>query len=271
MDPEKVLVAGDWHGNRRWAVDSIWKARKLDEPRIICQLGDFGFWSYKHKEWAPGERHPEALRYLEDVQSALELIAGEIWVTPGNHDNYDDIDKWVLDQAEDRIPVPGFGRIIVLRRGARWQWHDREWLSAGGAVSVDRLLPRPGRVPHESWWPQEEITREEELAIIADGYADVMLAHDYPARVHHEFDHHKDPFFHPDDLERAQLHTERMQRIVDGVMPKWYMHGHLHRNYGRVYDWGWGPVQVSGLGMDGDPGNLAVLDVRSMEWSPAPA
>lgn len=272
-DPEKVLIAGDWHGNTRWAVDVIWRARKLlegEELKVILHLGDFGFWPYKVKDWAAGDRKPDGLQYLLDVQSALELADAHLWVTPGNHDDYDAMDRWQGYARDVRVfpqtPLGEMDRIIVLPRGDRWAWHGRTWLSVGGAVSVDRLLPSPGRFPHESWWPQEEVTDEQEAAIIAGGHADVMVCHDYPVRVQHSFDHHFQPGFHPDDLWRAARHQERMQRIVDAVQPSHYMHGHLHRRYGRTYDWGWGPVKITGLGMDGSAQNFAVLDVRDMTW-----
>jgi hypothetical protein len=44
------------------------------------------------------------------------------------------------------------------------------------------------------------------------------------------------------------------------------MHGHLHRAYRRTCDFGYGPVQVTGLATDGSMRNFAVLDVTSMEW-----
>src|ERR1035441_83787 len=45
--PERIGVAGDWHGNTAWATRAIEKmARLLPEtgPRGIVHLGDFGIW-----------------------------------------------------------------------------------------------------------------------------------------------------------------------------------------------------------------------------------
>lgn len=262
MTPTKVLVAGDWHGNVRWAEKIIHDARKLPQPRIILQLGDFGFW-----------QGPDGYKYLERVQSALELSDAELWVTPGNHENYDLIGSWDWD-GKTRVTVPqhphggkdGFDRIVCLGRGDRWEWHGKTWLSCGGAVSVDRLLPRPPRVEGKTWWPGEEVTDAEEAAIIAGGHADVMLAHDYPAGVNYQHDHHNAPHFHQDDLARAEAHHDRMRRIVDAVQPDTYIHGHIHRLSGRVVDFGYGPVRVCSLDMDGNPGNACVLDTETMQW-----
>lgn len=40
-----------------------------------------------------------------------------------------------------------------------------------------------------------------------------------------------------------------------------------HMAYQRVCDFGWGPVEVTGLDRDGGRGpNWAVLDTKSMTW-----
>ena len=44
------------------------------------------------------------------------------------------------------------------------------------------------------------------------------------------------------------------------------MHGHLHRAYQRSCDFGYGPVQVTGLDADSRLRNFAVLDVADMRW-----
>lgn len=68
------------------------------------------------------------------------------------------------------------------------------------------------------------------------------------------------------DLARSDAHRERLQRIVNAVRPAHIIHGHLHKAYSRTCDFGYGPVQVTGLGMDGQHGNYAVLNIKSMTW-----
>lgn len=274
--PTRVVIAGDWHGNSRWAVPVIWNTRSLlpdESPRIIVHCGDFGFWPYKVKEWGPGDKKPEGLQYLLDVQSACELADATMLVTPGNHEDYDAMETWTdpgypeYAAFQPNTPMGRMDRIFVLPRGHRWTWHGRTWLSVGGAVSVDRLLPRPGRIQGVSWWPQEEVTWEQAGKIMEHGHADVMVCHDSPAMVPIPDDHHMQPYFAPEDMERAKAHSRLMQAIVDDVKPSWYLHGHHHRRYTRELDFGWGPIRFDGMGMDGDAtGNIGVLDVRSMTW-----
>jgi hypothetical protein len=86
-----------------------------------------------------------------------------------------------------------------------------------------------------------------------------------PSAVTHSFAR-PPTWWAPADLARNDAHRERLQRIVGSVQPAHLMHGHLHRAYQRSCDFGYGPVQVTGLAADGLLRNFAVLDVESMSW-----
>ncbi len=249
--PRRLLVAGDWHGNQYWAVSVIRRVPQLlsgEQPPLILHLGDFGIW-------------PDAAgqRYLSTVGTALAEAGAELWFIDGNHEDFPLLARLAGDTTSDgRVLVrPG---IYHLPRGHRWQWHGRNWLGCGGGVSIDRALRTEGR----DWWPQEEITGGQEAAIVAGGRADVLVSHDCPAGVVHHFPDGP-PAWAP-DLARAQAHRDRLQRIVTAVRPAHLMHGHLHRAYQRSCDFGYGPVQVTGLAADGVLRNFAVLDAETMTW-----
>lgn len=129
-------------------------------------------------------------------------------------------------------------------------------------MSLDKAVRRHGH----DWWPDEEVTSEQEAAIIGGGTAEVMVCHDCPAGVPHAFDPPPSEWS-PSDLARDEAHRRRLQRIVEAVRPAHLMHGHLHRAYQRTCDFGYGPVQVTGLGTDGNMRNFAVLDVTAMAWT----
>jgi hypothetical protein len=250
--PGRVLVAGDWHGNREWALNVIRRVPQLlrGEPkRVILQLGDFGIW--------PGA---DGRRYLGSLAAVLDLVKAELWFVDGNHEDFTQLSRIASDALQD-------GRVVVHRsiyhlpRGHRWQWHGRTWLACGGGVSLDKAA----RVEGRDWWPQEEITSGQHSAIIADGHADVMVCHDCPSAVAHTFSR-PPSWWAPADLARNAAHRDRLQRIADAVRPAHLMHGHLHRAYQRTCDFGYGPVQVTGLAADGLLRNFAVLDVGSMTW-----
>lgn len=251
--PGRILVAGDWHGNRYWALHVVQRVPQLladERRRLILHLGDFGIW--------PDE---DGRHYLTAVSAALGQFGAELWFIDGNHEDFSQLAQ-MADRAlpDGRVPVQP--HIYHLPRGHRWGWHGRSWLACGGGVSLDRAVRRHGH----DWWPQEEITDEQEAAIIADGQADVMVCHDCPATVTHSFPP-PPPDWSRADLARNDAHRARLQRIVDAVRPAHLAHGHLHRAYQRTCDFGHGAVQVTGLGADGSKRNFAVLDVTSMEWT----
>jgi Calcineurin-like phosphoesterase len=257
--PGRVLVAGDWHGNTRWAQGVIRQAPHLlagEDRKIILQLGDFGIWP-----GIPGGA------YLADVAAALKESDTWLLFVDGNHEDFDQLhatrDQWVRDSGRPLLsPVPlAGGRIQWLPRGYRWTWHERTWLALGGGVSLDKA----GRIEYYDWWPQEEITGEQERDVIAAGAADVMVTHECPGGVTHTFPP-PPPWWNLADLARSDAHRERMQRVVDAVRPSHLIHGHLHIGYQRTCDFGFGPVRVTGLDMDGQDWNYAILDTRTMEW-----
>lgn len=264
-DPTRVLVAGDWHGNTRWALKVITRARELladQEPKIILHCGDFGIW--------PG---PGGFDYLSQVCAALDQAGMALWFVDGNHENHDRLDAEYADAkflVNEGLPVPlssGHSAsppdnlVLWLWRGCRWTWHGRTWMACGGGVSLDRVIRSEGR----SWWPQEEISDVQEARIIAGGRADVMLSHDRPSGVVHSFPD-SPAWWDQHDIDRNERHVARMQRIVDTVQPAHLIHGHLHRAYSRACEFGYGPVQVTGLAADGMDGNYMVLNVETMTW-----
>ncbi len=251
--PGLVLVAGDWHGDREWALSVVKRVPQLlagEQTRLILHLGDFGIW--------PGA---EGRRYLDSVNTVLDLVGADLWFIDGNHEDFPQLAQLASGAIPDgRVAVRP--NIFHLPRGHRWNWHGRTWLACGGGVSLDKA----GRVEGRDWWPQEEITSGQEAAMIAGGPADVMVCHDCPSGVAHAFPQ-PPSWWAAADLGRNEAHRERLQRIVDAVKPAHLMHGHLHRAYQRSCDFGYGPVQVTGLAADGSLRNFAVLNVKSVTWN----
>jgi len=259
-EPDRIVVAGDWHGRTTQAVAAIRTAAGLLADQsypVIVHCGDFGIW--------PGA---VGLAYLSAVSRELARTRGVLLFGDGNHEDFTRLDALAADADEggwplpEPVPVTGNRRVLWLRRGARWRWHGREWLALGGGVSLDKARRTEGR----DWWPQEAITPRQEEAVSAAGPADVMVTHDCPAGVVHAFPP-PPAWWDLADIARSDPHRERLQRIVDTVRPSYLMHGHLHIGYQRMCDFGYGPVQVTGLDCEGETWNYAVLDVRSMEWA----
>jgi hypothetical protein len=253
LAPSRILVAGDWHGNRLWALNVVQRVPQLlagEQRRLILHLGDFGIWPDN-----------DGQRFLSAVNTALCEVSAELWFIDGNHEDFSQLAQLANSALPDgRVPVRS--NIYHLPRGHRWDWRGRRWLACGGGVSLDKALRRYG----QDWWPQEEITSQQEAAIVASGRADVMVCHDCPADVTHTFPPLPSDW-NREDLARNNAHRARLQGIVDAMRPAHLMHGHLHRAYQRTCDFGYGPVQVTGLGTDGSMRNFAGLDVTSMAWT----
>lgn len=238
----RVAVAGDWHGNGQWACQVV-KAVAADGVSKIYQLGDFGVW--------PGR---EGRRYLDEVDAACAEFGVEIEFVDGNHEDHPQLLAKKKDERGRGIVRP---RIHYLPRGYRWEVDGRTWLAVGGAASIDKAMRSEGR----DWWPEEELTDAQAAAIVAGGKADVILSHDYPASVVHSFGPLPRGWAEADRV-RNEVHSQRIQKVVEGVQATYVFHGHIHRAY---YRWV-GSMQVVGLDLDGSALNWIYLDTETMEW-----
>ena len=71
--PQRILVAGDWHGDQAWALNVIKRVPELlaaERTRLVLQLGDFGIW--------PGR---DGQRYLAAVGWALDQVDAQLWLS----------------------------------------------------------------------------------------------------------------------------------------------------------------------------------------------
>jgi hypothetical protein len=254
-EPGKIIVAGDWHGNTAWACHVIERAAELlkdEEHKLILHAGDFGIW--------PGESGRD---YVSALTAKLAALDVHVHFIDGNHEDFTQV-----SQFDPWMRMSEHPRIVHLPRGMRWTWHGQTWLALGGAVSVDKALRTEG----VSWWPGECITLDQAAAAILDGPADVMLTHDAPlcAPVH---------LMEPPpiawarvDLLKSWLHRSLLQDVMFHVKPSFLIHAHYHQAYQRVVSvpsitgHELDDIEITALNMDGQPGNWAVLDTRTMEW-----
>lgn len=258
MNDGLVGLAGDWHGDTRWAIHALERFAALG-VRTIHQLGDFGFW--------PGRA---GTAYAGAVSTAAQRLGLTLAVTPGNHEDYSLLAA--LDAADrgDALGAVGYPYedIAVLPRGHRWT-HDsggiaRTFVSLGGAASVDL----DNRVPGLSWWPAEAISDRDVARVAAGGHAEVMLCHDSPdpgtpavARILAG-----NPLGWPlDALRYAASIRSRLTQAVGAVRPDLLVHGHYHVWDHAPVAWpDGGETEVVSLDCERTPGNLAVLDLATL-------
>lgn len=250
----KVLLAGDWHGSIRW-VSSVFKWADERNIRTIYQAGDFGFW--------PGAT---GMLYLNSVIKMCEEYKITLWVTPGNHEDYTQIaDPETTDGVvpPKQVVADGDGwEFAILPRGYQWEFGGLSWVSFGGAPSIDF----DQRTEGVSWWPEEMIRVSDLIRLPFNTGTDVMICHDAPdggtdavqAIIDTPWDQSG---WSTAGLEYAKEGRELMNKAVQIVQPKMFVHGHFHApdmKYAEDKDC----VFVS-LGMDGDESNIVVFDTET--------
>jgi predicted phosphodiesterase len=254
--PGRVVMAGDWHGNRAQAVTAVRESVQhlADENvKIILQAGDFGIWS---GQAGHAYRH-ELSRVLAEVNATLCFI-------DGNHEDFDLLQTLRGDTDPD-APAEIGDRIWHLPRGLRWTWHDREWLALGGAASPDRdIRLRNGW----GWWEQERITGEDIACAVAetDGSArpaQVMITHEAPLCAPVRYLDPAPSSWLAQDLVRGEGHRMIIEGVARAVQADYLIHGHHHQGYQANVGPG---LEVTGLDMDGNPGNWGILDTVTMTW-----
>lgn len=221
-DCEKLLIAGDWHGNSYWATKVIDYAADHGADAIV-QVGDFGMWT-------PG---PATSSFLYRVSTRARDRDVQVYWLDGNHEDHG-------RRAEFSHYDNDF--LTYLPRGTRWEWFGKTFMALGGAVSVDKLWRTPGK----SWWPEEELSRADIDHAVREGDVDVILSHDCPTGV-------RIPGlggnFPPQALAEAGLHRNLLREVWEAKTPQLWVHGHYHVCYQA---WLANDTHVFGLGADGD-------------------
>lgn len=241
-ETKKIILAGDTHGDANHVKTLLEKARDIEADAVFV-LGDFGIWD-----------HHDGGHFTDTVSKMAQRYQISVCFLAGNHDNYDLLFQW---EAENSRTRDGFVYVkeglFYSPRGHRWTWGGVRFLSLGGAYSIDkdwriqedkrdleraRLRQQYGQINatrgekwllktgQYHWWHQEEISEQEMRDAMVGGPVDVMLAHDKPRSA--EVDWNRK------DLPECWPNQDRLQSVVDAVLPRLYVHGHLHYAYETV-------------------------------------
>lgn len=227
-EPRRLLIAGDWHGHTRWAVDVVTYAWMQGCDAII-QLGDFGFWV----------DNDQTSRYLTSLQDILAETGIQLYWLDGNHEDHGRIGE--MSEYGPWHDQP-FSSICYLPRGWRWEWFGQTWMAVGGAVSVDKHLRTQG----VDWWVEETLTDEQVEYCTRPGKVDVIVSHDCPSGV--DIPGLSPPGTFPQwCIYEADIHRRKLREIWDKTGAKRLYHGHYHSRYDAEL----GDGLISGLDMDG--------------------
>ena len=121
-DVQRVLIAGDTHGNSKWVEYLIEVAADSGCP-VIIQVGDFGYFP----------DHTEGAGFLTAIDTACEINGVELWFIDGNHDDHTSLSAPEHDHQPTRIVE----HVTYLPRGTRLNIGGRMFGFLGGAFSID--------------------------------------------------------------------------------------------------------------------------------------
>lgn len=260
-----LMILGDTHGDAPWIGRACQKAVNEDCDTIV-QLGDFGYWSHT----------VEGEYFLDQVEALLVSHGLTMYWLDGNHENHTLLRSRIQDgtyphadiyDADDDGCYDIRQGLYYLPRGVRWTWDGVRFMALGGADSIDKQFRHPGA----SWWPEEVITDEEvehaRRGVVSwdatqgepwvrNSIVDVLFTHDAPYARHQD----QESNWYDRKYPLSKLNKQRVRKVMDAVHPKLLVHGHQHRNYELWI----GDTKVKGLGMNGDPGSMWVMDTE--EW-----
>lgn len=237
-----VAVAGDWHHNTAWAVQTIATVSR-SHIALLLHVGDFGVW--------PGQEH-----FLRETDQALQQHAMTMLVTPGNHEDWSLLDRRFAENGNRPFRPEGTQNIWVLPRGWRFEIGGVHFLSIGGAPSVDRD-ERLGE--NLDWWPTEIISDDVVDDIIQAGHAEVMLCHDSPSGSAEKVEEIalRRLVEHPQWRDYILRGRYQLNRIYEAVHPQLVLHGHYHLSGVGEHD----GDRIIALNRDGQSHTTVALDL----------
>ncbi|MDE5866632.1 MAG: metallophosphoesterase [Lachnospiraceae bacterium] len=236
-----VWVTGDIHGNpQRFSSDIFTEQKEMTKNDTVIILGDFGLvWDFT------GENKTEKywLDWLEKKPFTTVFI-------DGNHDNFDRLDKYPVEEWHGGKVNFIRPSVIHLMRGQIFNIEDKTFFAFGGASSHDisagilepddpdfkekkkRLDRNPFalyRINHMSWW-ERELPNEEELKIGLvnlekhDNKVDYIITHSPYTSLLRQMDGGS-------GLYQSDRLTDYLQEIKKTVDYKHWLFGHMHVNH----------------------------------------
>lgn len=216
-------VAGDWHGNTRFATKALSYARR-NGANVVLHLGDFGAWP----DGATTDNDPRLqCHYINTLEQHCAQEDILLLFIDGNHENHPWLNSLPVDEDGVRRITE---HVWHLPRGFTWEWGGTRFMALGGAYSVDRWHRTLG----VSYFEEETISLADANRAVEAGEVDVMFTHDCPDQV--EIPLKGDFDFPHDALIAAEAHRALLGMVVDEVKPKHLYHGHFHVRYDGVRD-----------------------------------
>ncbi len=240
----RILVSGDSHGDPNHIRSMVSKVEKFDCDAVFV-VGDFGWW-------------PNSARIRRTFLDVCSTLPFPVYFLAGNHEDWDNLDKHI--QNPDLIEngfIKVHPNIFYSPTGHIWTWDGIDFMSVGGAFSIDRGF----KTKFISWFPQEIIT-EDDLNTCLDNLLsrgeqksiDIMLTHDAPSMVDFVLVYNN---YINLGIE-TQINRNYLQQIVNIAKPSRIIHGHWHKGYNLTVD----KVKITGLNCNNTPDYYTIVDTK---------
>lgn len=239
----KVYVCGDTHGKHDIKKVYNWynkNVENLTEEDVLIQLGDWGaIWHDKTNVHA----------YKKDVELQVKWAKKKftLCVVPGNHENYDIIDKLpkkekfggIVRVLQPRNVYNGklYKEIFLLERGEIYNINGKTFLCVGGASSQDKYMRTVG----VDWWSRELLSKMEEDNCLenldkVNWKVDYVISHTCPTSIGNVFLERIIPRFSDLDYNSKKAKSNDpvskfLQHLLDnGLEFKEWHFGHWHED-----------------------------------------
>lgn len=247
-------MLGDTHGNPQAIQYAFDIALNMGCDKIF-QLGDWGYWEHMYGG-------PEFLQITSEFATLNDI---PFYWLDGNHECYSWL-QMTAEQIRQRLyegksaPASCYQNNVVddgmweIRpnlyyspRGNRFSWDGVDFMTMGGAFSIDRNQRRVGT----SFWFEEELLADDiNKAIVDTTPINILLSHDLPDGVDlvRVINTHGGNYR---VIREAEAGRKQLRRLVDVVRPSHVYHGHYHVRYTEDVNFGYGKTRVTGLNCDG--------------------
>ena len=240
-----IWITGDIHGRpERFSSDIFPEQKEMTKDDTVIILGDFGLvWNYK------GEDKTEKywLDWLEKKPFTTVFI-------DGNHDNFDRLDKYPVEEWHGGKVNFIRSSVIHLMRGQVFAIEGKSFFAFGGASSHDisagilepddpefkekkkKLDRNPFalyRINHVSWW-ERELPNEEEMKEGLNNLekqnnkVDYIITHSPCTSLLKQMDGGS-------GLYKCDRLTDYLQKIKETVSYKHWLFGNMHVN--QTFHW----------------------------------
>jgi hypothetical protein len=224
------MLIGDTHGGVDNILPKLDVAGKLKIQHVL-QVGDFGLWSH----------YQDGQVYLDMVQASAQKNKLSVYAIGGNHENWDHWEWMTKNLPTHKNFAMVRSRVLLSPKINNWRWDNKQFISAGGAVSVDRewrlqreagvAMDEYGRIakatgPRTMYWPNEELTDQDVHKLKTWGIdADYLITHDCSNNTPWNGRLKADP--------QSETHRRRIDEVIRATNPGMHFHGHMHTKY----DW----------------------------------